>query len=181
MQQAVREAAAMMIPPGSELSNGAGNESIVAFLTVTNVGEIRTRGAEVGFVYYFSEALRLNSSYSWFDFDADDVVGVEVAVFPNTAENRASLGLWYSAKRWDASISGRWVDEFRWINATYQGDVEAYTTVDLIGNYSLGGGWKVGLFVPNVFNEEHWQAWGGDVLGRRALAHVTYAWGPGTR
>ena len=55
-------------------------------------------------------------------------------------------------------------------------DIEAYYTVDLNGNYRIGDHWTVGATVANVTDNEHWEAWGGDLIGRRALAHVAFAW-----
>jgi hypothetical protein len=34
----------------------------------------------------------------------------------------------------------------------------------------------VSFSVANVLDDKHWEAWGGDLLRRRALAHVTYNW-----
>ena len=65
---------------------------------------------------------------------------------------------------------------FRWANATYIGDVESFTTVDLTGNYAVSKHWKLGLNVANLFDDEHWEAFGGDLLRRRALGHVTFSW-----
>jgi hypothetical protein len=30
--------------------------------------------------------------------------------------------------------------------------------------------------MSNLLNNEHWEAFGGDLLGRRALVHVLFMW-----
>jgi iron complex outermembrane receptor protein len=177
-EQAVRDASLALIPPGSELSN-FGDSPIVVHLTYTTVGEVDTSGADLGFDYYMSDAWRFSATYSWLDFDLEEDVAPNVAfvVQPNAPERKASLGVSYITDGWNASLRGRWVDEFRWVNsATYMGDVEAYTTVDLTGNYALNDNWKVGVQVANLFDDEHWEAFGADLLQRRALANLVYSW-----
>jgi iron complex outermembrane receptor protein len=160
----------------SQLTN-RDDESIVVALSLTTFGRVDTQGADVGFGYFFNDDWRLSFSYSWFDFDIQEgSPGLETVLLPNAPENKASLGLFYAKGRWDAGIRGRWVDDFRWANSTYQGDVESFTTVDLTGNYAVNKNWRVGLNVANLFDEDHWEAFGGDLLGRRALANVTFAW-----
>ena len=78
--------------------------------------------------------------------------------------------------RWDGSASLRWVEEFRWAVGPFQGDVPSYTVVDLNGNVRFGENWSVGVSVANLFDEEHWEAFGGDILRRRALANVAFGW-----
>ena len=52
----------------------------------------------------------------------------------------------------------------------------SYTNVDLTGTYNVTDSWRVGINASNVFNEEVYQAFGGDVLGRRVLAFGQYDW-----
>lgn len=176
--QAVRDASVALIPPGAELSN-FGIAPTVVLWSNTTVGEVDTAGADLGVDYYMNDDWKISATYSWLDFDLKEDVSPAVAfvVQPNAPERKASLGVSYVTDRWNASLRGRWVDDFRWVNsATYMGDVEAYTTVDLSGNYALNDNWKVGLYVANVFDDEHWEAFGGDLLQRRALANLVYSW-----
>ena len=77
---------------------------------------------------------------------------------------------------WDAGVSARWVDEFRWVVGPFQGDVESYTTVDVNANWDIAESWTLGLNIANALDEEHWESFGGDLLGRRALASVAFKW-----
>jgi iron complex outermembrane receptor protein len=162
---------------GPQLTNFA-DDSVVLLFSSTTFGEVDTRGVDVGFGYFFDDSWRLDLNYSWFDFDiVEDVGGVRDLLLPNAPENKASLGLSYSRDRWDAYLRGRWVDSHRWYNsATFNGEVKSFTTVDLSGNYAFNEHWKVGANIANLFDEEHWEAFGADLLGRRALVHLAYSW-----
>jgi iron complex outermembrane receptor protein len=177
-------AAAPLLPVGPGTLGGLGwqltnaqDESIVLGLSYTNIGEVDTRGAEVGLNHFFDDRWSMFATYTWLDFEVVDVVeGLEGVIALNAPENKASLGASYVAGRWDASLRGRWVDSFRWFNPMTNGEVESFVTVDLTGNYMINESWKVGLNVANLFDEEHIEAWGADLVGRRALVNVTFAW-----
>jgi iron complex outermembrane receptor protein len=165
-------------PNGGPALTNFDEDAIVLLFSSTTFGKVDTRGADLAFGYFFDDNWRLNLSYSWFEFDiVDDVGGVRDLLQPNAPENKAALTLSYDRTRWDAYLRGRWVEGFPWYNsATFTGFVESYTTVDLSGNYAFNNHWTVGANIANVFDEEHYQAFGADLLGRRALVHVTYSW-----
>lgn len=116
-------------------------------------------------------------NYAWFDFDIqDELPGFEDVLLPNSPENRLAAGVGFTGKRIDGVVDYRWVDEFRWAVGPFQGDVEGYSTVDLNGSFSINENWKVGVNVANAFDEEHWESFGGDLLGRRALVYAGASW-----
>jgi hypothetical protein len=43
-------------------------------------------------------------------------------------------------------------------------------------DYRYTDPWKVGENVANPLADEHWESFGGDPLGRRALGHVEFSW-----
>ena len=69
----------------------------------------------------------------------------------------------------------RRVEGFEWSSGLYRGPVPSYGLVDLSANKVMGR-YRVGIDVSNLFDEEHYEFFGGDLLGRRALVHVGYAW-----
>jgi iron complex outermembrane receptor protein len=159
------------------LTNNLDGAAILGAVSYTNFGQVDTQGVDLGLSYYFSDTWSAQASYSWFDYDIkDSVTGLDQLLVPNTPENKASLGVQYRDKKLDAGIAGRWVDEFRWVVGPFQGDVESYTTVDLVANYRLSRSFSVGVNVSNLLDDEHWESFGGDLLGRRALGLVTYRW-----
>ena len=51
-----------------------------------------------------------------------------------------------------------------------------YTTVDVTAAYPLSAAVKVAADISNVFNDRHWEAFGGSVLKRRALLSLQFDW-----
>jgi iron complex outermembrane receptor protein len=159
------------------LSNNLDGSNILAAASYTNFGKVDTQGIDIGFNYYFEDNWTASFSYSWFDFEIrDSAPGLDRILLPNSPENKFTVGLGYRQKQWDAGFTLRWVDEFRWGVGPFQGQVESYTTVDVVANYLFADHWKVGLNVANLFDNEHWESFGGDLLGRRALGSITYQW-----
>jgi outer membrane receptor protein involved in Fe transport len=48
--------------------------------------------------------------------------------------------------------------------------------VDLTANYRPTDVITLGVNVSNLLDNEHWESFGGDVLGRRALGSVQFSW-----
>ncbi len=159
------------------LSNNLDGTPILAAASYTNFGDVDTQGADLGLNYYFGDGWNFSFSYSWFDFDIQSAdPTLRNILLPNSPETKGSVGVVYTADRWDGSASARWSDGFRWAVGPFQGDVDSYTTVDLVGNYVVNDAIKLGLNVANLFDDEHWESFGGDLLGRRALGSVTFSW-----
>ena len=159
------------------LSNHYDGSNILAAASYTNFGEVNTQGIDLGLSYAFPAGWRSTSTYSWFNFDVgEEVPGTEDLLLPNAPAHAFSLGLAYDRGRAGASIDLRWVDAFRWADGFFLGDVEAYTTVDITAAYPLSAAVKVAADISNVFNDRHWEAFGGSVLKRRALLSLQFDW-----
>lgn len=169
---AIRELA----PP--TLSNNVDRSNILAALSYSNFGEVDTQGVEVGLNFYFADPWRVSFAYSWFDFQLqeDTPPEFEPLLAPNSPEHTVRLGLGYRTDRWDADAAVRWVDDFFWAAGVFQGPVSAYAAVDVSASVRLLGRWRVGANVSNVFDSAHYEAFGGDLLGRRALVYVAFDW-----
>ena len=48
--------------------------------------------------------------------------------------------------------------------------------MDLGFNFEINDDWGVGVNVANALDDDHYEAFGGDVLARRALGYVAYSW-----
>jgi len=48
--------------------------------------------------------------------------------------------------------------------------------VDLGLSYRISDSLEVGVDVSNLFDEEQFQTFGGDLVTRRALGHIAYSW-----
>jgi len=159
------------------LSNNVDGTPILARASYANFGAVDTWGADLALSYNVTPQLAVQVAYSWFDFEIrDSRPGLDHILLPNSPENKGSAALSWAADRWDASLSYRWVDDFRWVVGPFQGDVLSYSTVDLVMNVRLSRGWALGVNVANLLDEEHWESFGGDLLGRRALANLSFGW-----
>ena len=146
-------------------------------MSYTNFGQVDTQGIDLGITSHVGHGWQVDFTYSWFDFDVkEDLPGFENLLVPNTPENKISAGVSHVGERWGASLSGRWVEDFDWAVGPFVGVVESYTTVDLSADYLITDQVRVGLNVTNLLDDEHYQSFGGDLLGRRALANVSFRW-----
>ena len=74
-----------------------------------------------------------------------------------------------------AALRARRVEGFDWSAGLFKGPVPSYELVDLTVNKVIGS-FRVGIDVSNLLDEEHYEFFGGDLIGRRALVHLGYAW-----
>jgi iron complex outermembrane receptor protein len=159
------------------LSNNFDGTPIFVARSYTNFGEVNTQGIDIGLNYYFVEDWTLSFAYSWFDFEIQDPDSpIANQLLPNTPEHKLAAGISYAVPKWDFAFDLRWLDEFRWAVGPFQGDVLAYTTADVRGNYYFTERIGIGANIANLFDNEHWESFGGDLLGRRALFNVVVKW-----
>ena len=157
------------------LSNGLGGEALFALVSYTNAGKAETQGVDVGANWYINSRYTFNFSYSYFDFNLiESRVGDKVEA--NSPSNSFRGGLSYASSRFNGSLSYRWVEEFEWAAGVFNGTVPQYETVDLTANYYVNDSWSIGLNIANLLDNNHFEAFGGDVLGRRGLANVGFTW-----
>ncbi|HVS03076.1 MAG TPA: TonB-dependent receptor [Thermoanaerobaculia bacterium] len=156
------------------LTNLANGAPALVF-SYANAGSADTQGIDFGVTHYLDNRWNLGVSYSWFDFELKEAA-LGDRVLPNAPEHQAAFTLGYLGDRFDASLGARWVDDFEWAAGVFAGPVPSYETVDLVANYRVTPNVKVGVNVSNLFDDEHYQSFGGDILGRRALGSVTFTW-----
>ena len=144
-------------------------------LSYTNAGRVDTQGAEIAVNYYLTNNWVVDANYSFFDFEVKEQrLGDQL--LPNAPENKFNLGLAWRSPRFDAKVGYRWVEEFDWAAGIFVGTVPQYDVVNLAGNYRLSDTFGIGVDISNVFDDEHYEAFGGDILGRRALGFVSVNW-----
>ena len=144
-------------------------------LSFTNAGVVDTQGFDVGLHYSISDRWLADFSYSWFDFKVREHDERD-QLLPNAPENKVSAGLAFTGGRFDASVKYRWVDAFEWAAGIFVGSVPAYHVVDVSARYAAAENLQIGLDFSNLFDDEQFQSFGGDLLERRALGFVTFTW-----
>ena len=157
------------------MSNAPDGAPIFALLSLGNFGTATTQGIELSSLTILPSGWRIELGYSWFDADVE-VSSPETPLEPNTPPHQASAGVVYTAPRFDAGGRVRWVHEFDWVSGVFAGPVPSYTVVDAQTNVQLTRQLTLGVDVANLFDNDHYEMFGGDLLGRRALAHLTFGW-----
>jgi len=159
------------------LSNNVDGTPIFALASYANAGTVDTQGVDFGLNIYATPKWVVDFSYSWFDFTIKDTGGfADSNLLPNAPENKASFGLTYNGDRSGFSLKGRWVDDFDWAAGAFAGPVPSYETFSLSGHYDVTDVFTLGVNVSNLFDDEHYQSFGGDLLARRALGYVRFSW-----
>ncbi|HVF59536.1 MAG TPA: TonB-dependent receptor [Thermoanaerobaculia bacterium] len=177
VQAAIINALRANLPPTlfPFLSNNLDGTPIVALASYTNFGEVNTQGIDFALNTTLRPNWVLDVGYSWFDFEVErDIPGDPLQA--NAPENQFKTGLSYLGQALDAAVKFRWVDEFEWFVGPFRGTVESYEVVDISANYHINDHVAVGAQVANIFDNVHNEAWGGDLLERRALGHVSFSW-----
>ncbi|HUP63559.1 MAG TPA: TonB-dependent receptor [Thermoanaerobaculia bacterium] len=141
----------------------------------TNAGEVDTQGGEIAFNYYVTNNWVVDANFSLFDFEVKSAQ-VGDRLLPNAPEKKFNAGLSWRGAKLDAKVSYRWVEEFDWAAGVFVGTVPQYDVVNLAANFHISDRFGVGVDVSNVFDDEHWEAFGGDLMSRRALGFVTLKW-----
>jgi len=165
-----------VLPPPvfAALSNDASGAPIVAALSFGNFGSATTAGVELGATYILLAGWRAQGSYTGFHSSASGVP--ENPLAPNSPGHQFSVGMKYERDRISSSLRYRWVNRFPWVVGMYSGPVPRYGVVDLNGSYRVTPHITAGADVANLIDNDHYEAFGGDLLGRRALGHLTYSW-----
>jgi iron complex outermembrane receptor protein len=141
----------------------------------SNAGEVDTRGAEFAANYYVTNNWLVDFNYTWFDFEVKSQQ-LGDRLLPNAPEHKFNAGLSYRGDRFDARAGYRWVDSFAWAAGQFVGEVEQYYVLNLGANFRITDTIGFGVDISNATDNEHYEAFGGDLLSRRALGFVNVNW-----
>ncbi|CAM2067043.1 TonB-dependent receptor [Sulfidibacter corallicola] len=145
----------------------------VVIVSYTNAGEVDTQGFDIGGQYYVNDNWTILGNYSWFDFDiVDQLLGDSLV--PNAPETKFNVGIGYKDDKWNGTLTYRWVDDFLWSAGVYRGDVPSYEVVDLVLSYNVLDSLRFELNGNNILDDEHYEIFGGSILGRRVHFTANY-------
>ena len=172
----VQQALQTALPPMlfAALSNDSGGAPVVALLSYSNFGSATTAGVEVGASYLLPAGWRSTGLLHRLSFQHQR--HTRESVVAQHPSHQFSAGVAYEHGRVAGGLRYRWVDSFPWLAGIYRGQVPSYGITDLNGSYRLSKYITTGADVANLLDNDHYEAFGGDLLGRRALVHVTYSW-----
>jgi outer membrane receptor protein involved in Fe transport len=165
-----------VLPPNlfAALSNDATGRPVIALLSFSNFGSAKSAGIELGATYLLPKGWTIQGSYTGFHSSVSDIP--ENPLSPNTPAHQFSARTAFAQGGFSSALRYRWVDSFQWLSGIYAGHVPSYGVVDLNASYRLTKHITAGADVANLFDNAHYEAFGADLLGRRALGHLTYSW-----
>jgi iron complex outermembrane receptor protein len=177
----VLEAIETALGPRSAAFTNLADGSPAFVVSYTNAGEVSEQGVELGFTFLLTPNLEVDANYTYFNFDIDDNTSTEGAeipedeLLPNTPENKGNIGITYSQPdRFHAGVKVHMQDAMDWAAGVFAGSVPGYATADLTGGFNFNENTRVNLVWTNVLDKEHYQLYGGSVLGSRAIGGVTF-------
>ncbi len=155
------------------LSNDLDGSPILAVLSIANFGEATAQGVELEASHFFGSRWQLKLSAVSASYTVRDSPP-ENLLLPNAPELQASASVIASHPKWDGALHVRWVDGFEWSSGFFRGPVPSYAVADLHLAYDLSNAVRFGIDVSNLTDNRHYQAFGGNLLRRRALVHMTF-------
>ncbi len=151
-------------------------------LTYRNFGDVEYFGVDVSTQVAVNSRLDVFGNASWVNdnFFAGEEIGPpgtpELSM--NAPRFKVKAGMDYSVPRglrFGAAL--RHIDGFRIRSGPYEGDLPAYTLLDVNAGYDLSSwtpGLRLDVTVLNALNERHREFIGAPRLGRLAMARLTY-------
>ncbi len=173
VESAVRNALA---PRGSAVQNGLTrlpDATTAVVLSFANVGTVDEWGVEFGSSISLSRVLTTSASYAWYNSAIRDNVAGNV-LSPNTPRNKGVISLTYAGRQGiDVGVDARIVSGYHWTMGLWDGDIPASQMVNLSAGYRINPHLRVFANATNLFDEQHFEVYGGSVIGRRVLAALT--------
>jgi iron complex outermembrane receptor protein len=154
-----------------------------AFLSYRNFGRIDYQGVDISLQFIATDEVTVfgNLSFVSDDFFDSEELGEDdpsLSVALNAPKFKGKFGAHY-AKRggFSAGFAGRYTDTFPVSSGPYVGEVPSFFLLDLSAGYDFSNnvaGLRLDVTVQNVLDEEHRQFVGAPLLGRVAMARLTY-------
>ncbi len=164
---------ASALPPGFVVAQDSQGRPIIPFLSFGRFGRVETTGAELGLIQHRG-AWRFELGYSWFDAEVEDEAP-EAPLAPNRAEHMASLTVDRRVGAADVGVTVRWHEDFTYRSGVFFGPVDGAVVTDLSARIPVGP-WVGEVSVSNLFGETYYEAFGGDLIDRRAVLRLRRSW-----
>ena len=150
------------------------NGTPVHALSNTNIGNVQQYGLELGANYYFTDELKLTLNYTYYDaiinLDEDDP-----ELLPNASPHRVNASITYDVpEEFDISLQVNHVEGYDWLAGINVGQIPSYTLLNLSAGYHILPNLELGLNIYNVFNQFHYQVFGGTPIPRLTTMRLNY-------
>jgi outer membrane receptor protein involved in Fe transport len=150
---------------------GGGERAFV--VSYTNAGHVTERGIELGAGYYVTNEIKLEGTYTFFDFTVkDSLVGSKLV--PNTPKHKGTFTASYAGPEGiEAAVTCRAVNAYDWASGVYAGPIPASQTVDVSLGYRVNNYVRAFAVGTNVLDQQRYSIYGGSVNGRRVVGGIT--------
>ena len=139
-----------------------------------NIGSVNQYGLELGANYHFTEELKLTLNYMYYDAEINLEPG-DPQILPNTPPHRMNAAISYNVpEEYDISLQMNYVDEYDWLAGIQIGKVPSYMLFNVSAGYDITENLNAGLYIYNLFNETHFQVFGGTFIPRLSTFKLTY-------
>ncbi|HEU5262637.1 MAG TPA: TonB-dependent receptor, partial [Gemmatimonadales bacterium] len=132
------------------------------------------QGVEFSAGCLLTDELRVEGSYTFFDFDPAEGTIAGDKVLPNTPKHKGTLSVQYAgAQGLDLGVTVRRQTAFDWAAGVFSGVVDWSQTVNLNAGYQVNNNLRVHAIATNVLDQKRFHIYGGSVIGRRVIAGLT--------
>ncbi len=166
-----------------DLSLGFPKSIEVLRLSSNASSAVQTTGFNFGANHYFNNTFTFMGNYSWNKI----VTGKDDPIVPafNTPEHKFNLSVnarnfsWKknnANKNWSATLSHKWVEGYNFQGSPqFTGMIDNYSSTDMQISY-IYEKWKstFKFGVSNLLNDEHYEIYGGPLIGRLVYFSVKY-------
>lgn len=141
-----------------------------------NIAVVDELGCELAGTYYLTNEVSVFGNWTYIDVTVKDNTVQAQRILPNTARHRLNGGIEYvKTGEYDAGLSIRYVEGFKWIAGTFEGNVPAYAVVNLNAGYNINKDLRIGLNVFNLLDRRHYEIFGGTILQRQVTGSIQYS------
>jgi len=150
---------------------GVGRAIVVSY---ANAGKVTERGAELAVGYHLTDELRVEGSYTFFDFDPPEGAIAGDRLLPNTPKHKGTLSVQYAgAQGLDLGVTVRRQTHLDWAAGVFSGLVDWSQTVNVNAGYRVNNNVRLHAIATNVLDQKRFHIYGGSVIGRRVIGGVT--------
>lgn len=145
----------------------------------SNAGVVDENGFEISTNYYISDSWNITANVSYFNFkivEGHPLDPTNQFLVPNSPRYRLNTAATYTAPGGLVlNLDVRYVPKFRWAAGIFKGNIPAYSVVNLAASYPISSSLSGNLSLSNVLNRQHYQIFGGSILGRRSVLTAAYS------
>ena len=150
---------------------GVGRAIVVSY---ANAGKVKEQGVEFSAGYLLTNELRVEGSYTFFDFDPPEGAIAGDRLLPNTPKHKGTLSVQYAgAQGLDLGVTVRRQTAFDWAAGVFSGLVDWSQTVNVNAGYRVNNNVRLHAIATNVLDQQRFHIYGGSVIGRRVIGGVT--------